>query len=183
VHRALTLLLVLNAVCAAWGFSRSVPDAPSAEEPLPSGLPPIRLLSEVPAPTPRVAACESFGVFDNESDVERTTAEIMAKGLEPVVKEEPAPPETHGYLVYIDTRSRTEANRVRRELESREIDCAIIYTGRLADALSVGVFERRELADAHLERLAELGYEADLETLTRSRKRYRVLAPVDACGV
>jgi hypothetical protein len=150
---------------------------------LPADTRTIQLLSELPPPAP-TPVCESFGPFDNEGEVERTTSEIIAKGLDPIVKEEEAgPDEADGYLVYIDTPSRSEANRIQRELQSRAIDCAIIPTGRLADSLSVGVFQQRELADAHLRRLTELGYRADLETLTRSRKLYRVFAPSAACGV
>jgi hypothetical protein len=162
-------------------LSRQESTSPALREPTPE-VRTIRLASELPEPPP-TQACLSFGTFDDAQAASRASAEVAARGLEPLVKEEVAPA-LDGYLVYIETDgSRAVARRIAQELRSRAIECQIIPTGQLADSLSVGVFHRREFADAHLKRLEKLGYEADLQALTKSKLLYRVLAPSDACDV
>lgn len=174
-------LVLANLVYASWALSRKESTRPAVDEPTPA-VRTIRLASELPDRSP-TEACRSFGTFDDAQAASRASAEVAARGLEPLVKEEVAPA-LDGYLVYIETDgSRAEARRIAQELRSRAIDCQIIPTGQLADSLSVGVFRRRAFADAHLKRVEELGYEADVQALTRSRVLYRVLAPSNACDV
>jgi cell division septation protein DedD len=173
-------LILANGVYASWALSRGEPRA-SLTETAPPPVPTIRLASEMPER--ETAACRSFGTFEDPHAADTASAEVAAQGLEPVIKEE-LTPSLNGYLVYIETDgSRAKARQIAQELRTRAIDCHIIPTGQLADALSVGVFHRRDFADAHLKRLAKLGYDADLQMLTRSKTLYRVIAPGDACGV
>jgi SPOR domain len=180
VRVLLIMVVLIDGAYFAWGSLRELP-TPSPVSSLPSAVASIRLLAELP-PLPAVQACQAFGTYEDETEAVRATTEIAAAGLEPIVQEEATESPTDRYLVYIGTDgSRSEAKRLQRELQSRSIDCEVIPTGTLADSLSVGVFRHRDLADAHLKRLAELGYEADLRMLMQQRKLYHVFAPRSAC--
>jgi cell division protein FtsN len=120
--------------------------------------------------------CLAAGPFDDFAAVDAIKTRIVSNGGRAKVLSE----EIVGspdYLVYIGpTGSRGTARRMLQELKGQALDCHIITDGELANALSLGVFTDRRRAEAQRERVAELGYEVNLRSLSRTHTVYRLLA-------
>ena len=81
------------------------------------------------------------------------------------------------YVVHVEpSASRDLAMRTLRELKNQAIDGKVISDGKLTNAVSVGVFGLLAPAEAHRQRVADLGYEVDIARLERSRTVYSVYA-------
>ena len=79
------------------------------------------------------------------------------------------------YVVHVEpSASRDLAMRTLRELKNQAIDGKVISDGRLTNAVSVGVFGLLAPAEAHRQRVADLGYEVDIARLERHRTVYSV---------
>jgi hypothetical protein len=153
------------------------PAAPLAVEP------PLRLMAEsapaqTEAPPPRV--CRLWGP---ESDPE-VFANLRNKleedgGVPQVIKSEieGAP----DYLVAVTALNSIEnAKRVASELAALDIESYLLHRDDSDPALSVGVFSRKDLADAQRERIENLGYRVELEALVRTQTIYNLWAHVVA---
>jgi hypothetical protein len=81
-----------------------------------------------------------------------------------------------GYWVYLQPMvNRDEARRRLAELQVRGVDSYIIPRGELENGISLGVFTRRDLAEARLAELKRLGFSADLHGIERSYREHWVM--------
>lgn len=123
--------------------------------------------------------CRSWGPEPSADVFAPRIATLQDEGAFPeIVESHIAGPED--YLVYIDAMgSADQARRIAGELQAVGIDSYRINrdSGMI---LSVGVFSRRPLADAQLSRVEKLGYNAGLETLSRTQTVYNLQAYVAA---
>ncbi|MCZ6886863.1 MAG: SPOR domain-containing protein [Gammaproteobacteria bacterium] len=121
-------------------------------------------------------ACLAAGPFDDFAAVDAIKTRIVSNGGRAKVLSEQIVG-SPDYLVYIGpTGSRGTARRMLQELKGQALDCHIITDGVLANALSLGVFTDRRRAEAQRQRVAELGYEVNLRSLSRTHTVYRLLA-------
>jgi hypothetical protein len=208
VRSILIVLVLVNVVWAAWsaatrgGHTDSVGSSPRAPR---SGASGLALLSELPAPLPKVVsqpvpeeslleadvpvnerdnievsanlprACIAVGPFHELTRVETLRDEILDDGGSAAVVEEEIAGQPD-YLVYIATAgSRVVARRIREELKAQAIDSHIIAGGDLLDALSVGVFSRERFARAQYERVSALGYDTHQRDLPRRQTVYHLM--------
>ena len=80
-----------------------------------------------------------------------------------------APP---SFMVFVDVREgSTQTRQVMQELTAVEIDNYRIARDE-GDIVSVGVFSNRDLAEKQLQKVRELGYATNLETIERSQTVY-----------
>ena len=80
-----------------------------------------------------------------------------------------APP---SFMVFVDVREGSSQTRqVMQELTAVEIDNYRIARDE-GDIVSVGVFSNRDLAEKQLQKVRELGYATNLETIERSQTVY-----------
>ena len=85
-------------------------------------------------------------------------------------------PAGEGYWVYLQPLSNRDAARRRlAELHARGVDSYIIPKGELENGISLGVFTRRDLAEARLAELARLGLSAKLHNIERSYRELWVM--------
>ena len=141
-----------------------------------------------PQPQPAAAqprACIALGPFDTLEEATAIGERIVSAGGETAVVEETEVGEPD-YFVFVEpAASRALAHRTWRELVAQGIDAFVIPRGERENGVSVGVFSRRELAEAQHDRVSELGFSVATRTVLRSHVRYRLQAwdaPDDAVG-
>ena len=132
------------------------------------------LQPQPPAAQPR--SCIALGPFDTLEETTAVGERIASAGGETAVVEETEVGEPD-YLVYVEpAASRALAHRTWRELVAQGIDAFVIPRGERENGVSVGVFSRRELAEAQHDRVSELGFPVGTRTVLRSHVRYRLRA-------
>lgn len=132
-----------------------------------------------PRPQPPAAqrrTCVALGPFDTLEEATAIGERIVSAGGETAVVEETEVGEPD-YVVYVEPAvSRALAHRTWRELVAQGIDAFVIPRGERENGVSVGVFSRRELAEAQHDRVSELGFSVVTRTVLRSHVRYRLQA-------
>ncbi len=79
-------------------------------------------------------------------------------------------PEGEGYWLYLPPEpSKKLALERLREVQAQDIDSYLIPRGELANGISLGMFTREALALEQQAAVAELGYDADIKVITRTR--------------
>ncbi|MCY3812093.1 MAG: hypothetical protein OXH15_09880 [Gammaproteobacteria bacterium] len=127
-------------------------------------------------PTAQRRTCVALGPFDTLEEVNAIGQRIVSAGGEAAVVEEAEAGEPD-YFVYVEpAASRALAHRTWRELVAQGIDAFVIPRGERENGVSVGVFSRRELAEAQHDRVSELGFSVITRTVLRSHVRYRLQA-------
>ena len=128
-----------------------------------------------PLPQPRPAqrgACVALGPFETRDEATAIGDEIVAGGGETLIVEDSEVGEPD-YFVYVEpAASRALAHRTWRELVAQGIDAFVIPRGERENGVSVGVFSRRELAEAQHSRVSELGFAVATQTVRRSHVAY-----------
>ena len=128
-----------------------------------------------PQATPR-RTCVVLGPFDTREEATAIGERIVSGGGETAVVEETEVGEPD-YFVYVEpAASRAIAHRTWRELVAQGIDAFVIPRGERENGVSVGVFTRRELAEAQHDRVSELGFSVATRTVLRNHVRYRLRA-------
>ena len=117
---------------------------------------------------PVIKECRVWGpqqqvsAFTDLSEILETTG-----GFPEIVELEVAAPPS--YMVYVDVREGSaQARQVMQELTAIKIDNYRIAR-QDGDIVSVGVFSNRELAENQLQRILDLGYNTQLETIERNQ--------------
>lgn len=134
---------------------------------------PVAPLESLPQPrAARRAACVALGPFETRDEAAAIGDEIAAAGGETLLVEESEVGEPD-YFVYVEpAASRALAHRTWRELVAQGVDAFVIPRGERENGVSVGVFSRRELAEAQHARVAELGFPVATRTVRRSHATY-----------
>ena len=137
---------------------RESPPAPSESLPQPEAA--------------RRGTCVALGPFETRDEAMALGDEIVAAGGETRLVEESDVGEPD-YFVYVEpASSRALAHRTWRELVAQGIDAFVIPRGERENGVSVGVFSRRELAEAQHARVFELGFPVATRTVRRSHVTY-----------
>lgn len=158
-------------------------DADRAIAQSPTTVAPPEPQPQPPAAQPRT--CVALGPFDTLEEATAHGERIVSAGGETAVVEETEVGEPD-YFVYVEpAASRALAHRTWRELVAQGIDAFVIPRGERENGVSVGVFSRRELAEAQHDRVSELGFSVATRTVLRSHVTYRLHAwdaPDEAVG-
>ena len=134
---------------------------------------PAAPLESLPQPevVPR-GTCVALGPFETRDEAMAVGDEIVSAGGETRLVEESEAGEPD-YFVYVEpAASRALAHRTWRELVAQGIDAFVIPRGERENGISVGVFSRRELAEAQHARVSELGFSVATRTVRRSHVAY-----------
>ena len=126
-------------------------------------------------PQPEVArrgTCVALGPFETRDEAMAIGDRIVAAGGETRLVEESEVGEPD-YFVYVQpAASRALAHRTWRELVAQGVDAFVIPRGERENGVSVGVFSRRDLAEAQHVRVSELGFSVATRTVRRSHVAY-----------
>ena len=79
------------------------------------------------------------------------------------------------YLVYVVPATRQAALGTREKLKAQGVDAYVIPSGARKNGVSVGLFSVQELALAQRDRVAEMGYSVQMQSLPRTSQSYRVV--------
>lgn len=133
----------------------------------------VRVRRESPIENPSL--CFMVGAFASQVDAKEFMARLAA--LDVLSFEHPVDLSAgEGYWVYLQPfANRDEARRRLAELQARGIDSYIIPKGELENGISLGVFTRRDLAEARLTELKRLGLPVNLYNIERSYREHWVM--------
>ena len=120
--------------------------------------------------------CIVLGPFGTPDEAAAIGERIDSAGGESALVEDTEVGEPD-FFVYVEpAASRALAHRTWRELVAQGIDAFVIPRGERENGVSVGVFSRRELAEAQRDRVSELGFPVGMRTVLRSHVAYRLEA-------
>lgn len=121
------------------------------------------------------ALCLMVGAFASQAEAREFMARLAALDVESF--EHPVDLSAgEGYWVYQrPLANRDEARRRLAELQTRGVDSYIIPKGELENGISLGVFTRRDLAEARLEELKRLGLTVELHNIERSYREHWIM--------
>jgi cell division protein FtsN len=160
---------------SAAGPQQRSPASAARIEPIRTKAPAKRVAMREAAPV-----CLAWGPFAELAEAESLAARLQLRNRRFEVFESVTSADTD-YLVTVHVPGPRDAvERVLEELQSRDIDNQVLRRGRLGNVLSVGVFSDQGRAEAQRRRMAELGHEAAVEALDRSRRIYHLMARIPA---
>lgn len=121
-----------------------------------------------PSPKPREPACFTMGPFSTAEIASRSAASLSELGVE-VERRQVSRRTPKGYWVYLPaSKSYQAAKRKVSELRKRGLkDLFIMGKGSRKNAISLGLFQRKEAADDRYKRVRKMGLKAILETQYR----------------
>lgn len=144
----------------------------------------------VPAVPPAAPVCRAWGPFAEAQEARAMAARLALDGDFRVFESEEA--DSPDYLVtLLVPGGRAAVGETVQRLETHEVDSYLL--DREGAVLAAGVFSARARAESRSRQLAELGFEATVEPLSRTRRSYHLLArvprqhraeipPIGACG-
>lgn len=172
--RWVALLLVLaNAVFAAWLFAGMPGREPARAEP-PTQIGELTLLREATGMRFGEGLCFTLGPFEKAENAEAARQRLERLGLEPTQRKT-RDEEVYGYQVLLPPfPTRAEALEATRRLAEEGIEDYFIVVSEpeMENAVSVGLFNEKRYAVRHTEYLNDLGFDAELRLRTRERTRY-----------
>ena len=197
------LLVVLNAVFLAWQFFEqqnsgqntiTIVDKQEGKK--------IDLLSERPDIVQNAKEIESVGVVDEgkraktvddracyrigpllDSDMARQVKSIFEKGGFEVSLSSSSSGGSKYWLYIPPLATNDKAAAIANELQKQGIDASVVTESQMANAISLGTVSDYDQADAIKQRVAALGYRADMKTTLATRKeQWLILNNVYAAG-
>lgn len=185
------LLLLLNGSLLAWGMWTGGPENDRAGivatvPDLPAGVARIELLEAGTGARPgpagaaglapgaertlsgRTPACFRLGPLFGGRRVQDLAGKIRASGAVVQLHAEEGELEQDYWVMVPPQGSRQEAQLRHQEFRARNVDSFVITQGAMANAISLGLFTQRDLAEEQLERLRVMGYsDAELRRIPR----------------
>ena len=129
---------------------------------------------QVPFLGERSSACVVLGPLDDYDAAAALAERIQGDGGRAIIREREILSRPD-YVVHVEpSASRDLAMRTLRELKNQAINGHVISDGKLANAVSVGVFGLLAPAEARRRRVVDLGYEVDVARFERRRTVYSV---------
>ena len=129
---------------------------------------------QVPFLGERSSGCVVLGPLDDYDAAAALAERIQGDGGRAIIREREILSRPD-YVVHVEpSASRDLAMRTLRELKNQAINGHVISDGKLANAVSVGVFGLLAPAEARRRRVADLGYEVDVARFERRRTVYSV---------
>ncbi|MBC6906575.1 SPOR domain-containing protein [Saccharophagus sp. K07] len=185
-------LLAANALLLIWSTLVAAPkkkhlDRPVTENVIASApaetisllneLDPQQMLPRAP-PEPQTDAqsvCLMVGPFANSLEARQFSARLAALDVQSFEHSVDLPA-GEGYWVYLEPLTNRDAARRRlAELQARGVDSYIIPKGELENGISLGVFTRRDLAEARVRELTKQGLTPKLQSVGRSYREIWVM--------
>ncbi len=138
------------------------------EPPLAEETPP----PEPPEP-PSEPICASVGAFGKRSQAELLSVRLLAQGVKTEIASE-AINEQAGFWVLIPPQpDRETAIKIAKQLEAAGVDDIWRFTsGKLAHAISLGLFRDQERAQARRDKIAAMGFEPEVQPRYREKTNY-----------
>lgn len=135
--------------------------------------------SRTPNISNRAPICYVAGPYDDELDAKHLLARAASLGFKGQLNTLKVPTDKVGeYWVHVPPRAnRTRALRVLKELQQRQVDAYIITQGELADGISLGLFRKRESADALYKQVSEYGIDVAIKDVAQSKTEYWIELP------
>lgn len=183
------LLLLMNLGVAAWWLLRTPPPAPQLPA-IESGVPPLRLLSEVEqadpdAPVPELAQprptdsdlahlrCLQIGPFLTQADLRRAVA-ALTPNAERIQFRETRVLANRGFWVFLPAQaSREAALAAARELSSKGLrDYYVVTAGERENTISLGLFRDLSNAEQRRDQVRAAGLEPELQPRTDEIPNY-----------
>lgn len=128
----------------------------------------------VPAPGEEFSECVILGPLGTGEEAEALVERIQRGGGQAMVRSREIL-RLPDYVVHLEpSASRDLAMQTLRELKDQAIDGYVIPDGKLANAVSVGVFGLPAPAAARRQTVANLGYDVDVARVERRRIAYSV---------
>lgn len=193
-------LVVVNVFVAIWGLFLH---APESADPVPGAsaaqkkVEPVSLVPDVtarpdstpaqssPASTSKEGRCESVGPFDSTEQASDFSERLASIGVNSRV-EQVELNVGESYWVHLPPAATLDrAAQKLRELQTQGIDSYLIRSGELENAISLGVFTMKPLAERRLKVLVEDGYDARIRVVPRTQIEiwvYIPLAEADGMG-
>lgn len=177
IARALIVVLaVLNLGVAAWWLLRPEP-APASVPATPPGIAPLEIVrtldaAAAPAPALQPAApahtCLRAGPFRSRAAANGISARLQPLLLGLQVEEEPGDAEMYRVLLP-PVPSREEAEATVRRLRGAGVDdVLVLHQGGEANAVALGTFRNRDMAERRVAAMRQLGFPAELRTAGRA---------------
>jgi cell division protein FtsN len=132
-------------------------------------------VAPTPSEVPDVPICGTVGKFDKRSQAELLSVRLLAQGIKTEIASESSN-EQAGFWVLIPPQpNRGAAVKIAKRLEAAGVaDLWRFTSGKLAHAVSLGLFRNRERAKARRDKIADLGFEPEVRPRYRERTRYWV---------
>ena len=199
------LLVVLNAVFLAWQFFEQQNRGQNTIEIVDKQEgKAIQLLSERPDVIQSAKEVESTGIVDDsqsakiamrdqaacyrvgpllDDDMARQLKATFEKGGFDVTLSSNSTGGSKYWLYIPPVASNDRAESIAQELQKQGIDASVVTESQMANAISLGTVSDYDQADAIKQRVAALGYRADMKTTFATRKeQWLILNNVYAAG-
>ena len=161
-------------------------NAPSPTPPdqiLPAQVPAVRMAEPAELPARDDArqageplACVLIGPFSRRGDALEAQRRFSKEGVDVRIVADSVPDEPH-HLVYVAPLSTAaEAARIKTALTAQEVNAFVIPAGPRKQGVSVGLFKRKELANAQRDKVVALGHDVKIFVMTRNTVVYRLRA-------
>jgi cell division protein FtsN len=130
-------------------------------------------VAPTPPEVPDVPICGTVGKFDKRSQAQLLSVRLLAQGVKTEITSESSN-EQAGYWVLIPPQSnRTAAVKIAKRLEAAGVtDLWRFTSGKLAHAISLGLFRNRTRAQARRNEIADLGFQPEVRPRYRQLTRY-----------
>lgn len=123
------------------------------------------------------AQCWQIGPIARAERLQAAQQSLAAQGFGLIETRESTVTTRHDHLVYLGPfESRAKAKAVRRQLLKEGLEAHVILSGTRVDAVSVGVFRKRQYAEQQARRTRKLGYEPQLTPMPRFAKVSHIIA-------
>ena len=163
--------------------AEETPPPAQPEEVSPAPVTPVRVAESVD-PIERddgreageTMACVLVGPFSRREDALEAERTVSEAGGDAQVVAESVPDAPH-HLVYVaPPPTAAEAMRINAALAAQEVNAFVIPSGPRKHGVSVGLFKSEERALAQRDKVAALGYDVQIFTMSRNTIAYRLRA-------
>jgi cell division protein FtsN len=149
--------------------SPQLPAVVEAEEPA--------LVEEAPPPeppeSPSEPICASVGAFDKRSQAELLSVRLLAQGVKTEIASESTNEQAGFWVLIPPQRDRETAVEIAKQLEAAGVDDLWRFTsGKLAHAISLGLFRDEERAKARRDKITAMGFESEVQPRYREQTNY-----------
>lgn len=120
------------------------------------------------------ALCTSVGPFKKIKEAQDLQIKFAENGLSALIKEIVTDSYVENWVLIPPLESRRDALSKLRELQSKGIDSYVMTSGEWSNAISLGLFRRKDSAVGMKDKMNESGYVAELHQIDREVMEYWV---------
>lgn len=123
---------------------------------------------------PERRMCARLGPYIDEARGLAAVKSLTDAGIKALIAESDDQRTAQYWVLLPPAQTRRKALQTLRELQARKIDSYLITSGDLSNAISLGLFNREELAKGVKEKIREAGYSAQIQRKERLEKVFWV---------